>query len=891
MIKKTVNLILLAVILVIFFPSVVPVGLQIFQILFIHIRRVVRKPMTRLSSFEPSAVRNLKKTFILIAFLTVWSLFISSAHGAGSLFQELYNFEDTKSNGWVNDTSNYFSNSLGLPSVSFAQAESDIYSLVYPLNLDAKDSQLNYVHDAGYVTPSNKNFSSYSNLKMYAYIPAEANVRTSAPLYITIYLKTGAKWAWFESKDYTALPLGKWAEVTIDLSNAKNAQGKVGPVAELDKVKELGFHIFGADGSSGTTFLYIDSIQAKRIEQTNPPTQVTGLKVINPGTEIKLNLIWDTNQSPTIGGYCVYRSTAYGETGTLVARRTVNNYTDKDVTEGVNYYYRISAYDLDNREGELSEQIANTPRLNNDNLFLMEGVSYTAWWNDTYEGTNSDDSLAGLSNTGANFVALVITQYMDSSTSNIISADMDKTPTDSSLIHAINSIHSLGMNVLLKPHLDCKDNTWRGDIAPADKTAWFNSYQDFLTHYARLAEDNGVEALSVGCELKTLSGSTYLDQWMSLISNIKNIYHGNLTYAANWDEYQQVAFWNYLDYAGLDAYFPLSDKQNPSPAELIDGWSNYQGIYGNHNWLDELENWQAQVAKPVIFTEIGYRSCDYVARKPWDWQDNNTAYNGELQSACYEAVFSVFKHKDWFKGMFWWTWSPNPGAGGEQDTDYTPQNKPAQTALTTWYHQGKQANNAPQPPAEPVGPAYGMADTYYRYTAKSVDPDGDKIKYIFTWGDGTSDTTEYFNSGLQIGLIHKWNVAGKFNVQVKAIDGEGAESIWGKVIEVEIKAVSSDFKLQAPVDFSRIAVYPNPWKINTGSPTSGIKFDYLPKNTTLQIYNIAGELTYKQNNIESNSTSWDLKNEEGESVASGVYIYLLSDDNGHKKVGKVAVIR
>jgi hypothetical protein len=883
MFKKAINFAILTLIFFVFFPSVIPMGLEITQVLYIQIRRIVLKKMARLLFLDlPVAVKVAKKTFMLLVFLVISAMFINSAEAA---VQELYNFDDAQVKGWTNDTSLYFADNLGLPGVTASKAQSGSYSLFYPLDLDARDTQLNYVHDAGYVSPANKNFSGYSSLKLYAYIPAEANISTSAPLYMTIYIKTGSAWTWFESKDPASLTLGQWNEVSIDLSGAKNAQGNVVAIGDLDKIKEIGFHIFGAKTSSGTTMLYIDSIQAQKIIQLDPPAQVTGLSVVNTGTEVKLNLTWEASQSLDIAGYCVYRSTSYGETGSLVARRTVNNYTDKNVTEGTNYYYRVSAYDNDNREGELSLAVGNKPAVNNEYLLSFRGMSYAAWWNDTYQGGGSDASLTAIDRVGANFVALVVTQYMDSGSSNLIYADADKTPSDASLIHAINTIHSLGMNVLLKPHVDCKDNTWRGSISPADRSAWFSSYNTFINHYAQLAEDNGAEMLSIGCELKSYSGSSYLSQWLSVINNTKNIYHGPITYAANWDEYRQVSFWGYLDYAGIDAYFPLSDKQDPSLDELTNGWCNY----GGHNWLGDIKTWQAQTGKPVIFTEIGYRSYDWAANKPWDYQ-NNSNYNGTLQAACYEAVFSVFQHEDWFKGTFWWSWSPNASAGGPQDTDYTPQNKTAQTTLTVWYAKAKQSNQAPQKPAEPMGPLSGVSDTYYLYRAKALDPDGDKINYVFDWGDGTRDTTGLLDSEIEGGVVHKWSVAGQFTLKIKAVDVKGAESEWSQAVEVNIQAGSNGSKLQAPVDFSQVVVYPNPWKISSG-PAGGIKFDYLPKNTRLAVYNIAGEMIYKQEGIQTNSTNWDLRNDSGESVASGVYIYLLADEGGHKKIGKVAVIK
>ena len=827
-----------------------------------------------------------------IIFMMFFPVFVRAAQDSSAVFKNLCNFEDGITQSWVNDTSDCFGDNLGIPSISSLYANDGNNSLSFPLDLDSKDSQYNYIHDAAYVTPENRNFSSYSDLRLYVYLPLDAGITSSKPLYSTLYIKTGSSWAWFESETFNKLALGEWIEVSLDLSGAKDSGGTIGEVRDLDDVKELGIHIFGASDSSGTTFLYIDSVQAGTLEHVDVPHQVRGLKVTSPGVGSRLNITWDKNNDPDLAGYYVYRNISYGDIGILVGDRSTNNYIDKNVTDEVTYYYQVSAYDIYGNEGDLSLQVSNTSTTDENNIFVMEGMSYAAWWNNSYESSNSDNSISELSNTGANFVALIVTQYIDSGSSNIIYADSNKTPTDDSVIRAINAIHSSGMNVMLKPHVDCKDGTFRGEIAPGNKTEWFSGYNDFIGHYAQLAEDNGVELLSLGCELKSLSGEYYLDDWTHVISNVENIYSGSLTYAANWNEYKSVSFWSYLDYAGIDAYFPLSDKQNPSVEELINGWSGYEGIYGIHNWVAEIENWQAQIEKPLIFTEIGYRSMDYTARAPWSWQDTAGSYNETLQASCYEAAMSTFKDKDWFIGMFWWCWLTDPYSGGTGDTDYTPQNKTAQEVLTDWYTRQKSPNSAPQQPDELSGPYCGITGTYYRYSAKAVDPDGDRIKYVFDWGDGMSEDTDYVDSGTEIGLVHRWDEEGKFNVRVKVIDDGETSSGWSEVLEVKITEFSpTNPEEQIPVDFSNANIYPNPWKINNASGASGIKFDNLTKNADLAIYNIVGELIYKKENIEEDSTTWELRNSNGESVVSGVYVYLLLDDKGNKKIGKVAVIK
>jgi hypothetical protein len=267
--------------------------------------------------------------------------------------------------------------------------------------------------------------------------------------------------------------------------------------------------------------------------------------------------------------------------------------------------------------------------------------------------------------------------------SEYIYADPQKTHTDQEIIKTIQEIHRRGLKVMLKPHVDVQDGTWRGELAPTDPALWFDSYEAFITHYAGIAEANQVELFSVGTEFASLSGG-YSANWNAIIDAVETRYSGPLTYAANWGaapdaEYLNVSFWNRLDLAGIDAYFPLSDVADPTLDQLITGWSDYQGAC----WLCDLETWQTSLSKPVIFTEIGYGSRNYAAREPW--LAGVGTPNVALQARAYRAAVEVFKSKPWFQGLFWWAWTPFSDAGGHCDRGFTPQNKPATTDLSQAY--------------------------------------------------------------------------------------------------------------------------------------------------------------------------------------------------------------
>jgi hypothetical protein len=232
--------------------------------------------------------------------------------------------------------------------------------------------------------------------------------------------------------------------------------------------------------------------------------------------------------------------------------------------------------------------------------------------------------------------------------------------------------------------VDVQDGTWRGTIRPSDTTAWFASYDAFLTHYAALAQQNGVELLDVGTELATMSDWRNASSWTTIISHVRSAYSGPLTYSANanatGDEFTSVSFWNLLDVAGLDVYVPLTNRIGPSKDELIQAWR--RNVNG-HDMVAAYRNWQAGHGKPVIFTEIGYRSVAGANRAPWDFTFQGTPDPVE-QANCYDAAFTVWSQESsWMKGTFWWAWPTTPP--GPADTDYTPRGKAAEGVLQSWY--------------------------------------------------------------------------------------------------------------------------------------------------------------------------------------------------------------
>ncbi len=326
-------------------------------------------------------------------------------------------------------------------------------------------------------------------------------------------------------------------------------------------------------------------------------------------------------------------------------------------------------------------------------------------------------SLRDLKATGANYVALIVPYYQ----STVGSTDIQNgwnTPDDTSLAAGIDYAHSIGLSVAIKVHIESYTGDWRATINPSDRTTWFQKYGDNLFHLGQLGQAHGVEMFIMGTELASMTSTainnTNTQNWMSMIARVRAVYNGTLTYDANStnnntdpleNEKQTVGFWSALDVVGLSVYYNLNTNDN-SVASLEAQWD-----YWNNS---DLMAFAHKVNKPLIFTEIGYRSVDNAHLFPWN-SGMSGNYNPTEQSNDFQALFEYWNKYNYVGGIFIWDWLSQPSGGGVGDTNYTPQHKPALEVIKQWF------TTPAQPPqtttyqvsgtSNPTSPAAGVMTT------------------------------------------------------------------------------------------------------------------------------------------------------------------------------------
>lgn len=318
---------------------------------------------------------------------------------------------------------------------------------------------------------------------------------------------------------------------------------------------------------------------------------------------------------------------------------------------------------------------------------FQRGVCYAHAWRDGgrdgYGSARSGRTLARLRSLGVTWISLTPFGFVPSldapTVRRLPSAHGGAGESDERIEAETRRAHKLGMRVTLKPHLWVARGAWQGALRfPSDDAfrAFLASYRAFLLHYAALAERLHVDLFVVGTELRSVTARDGA-ALRPLIAEVRRVYHGPLTYAANWDEAAAVDFWDALDYVGVDAYAPLTRRSGAPPSELAAAWKELAG---------ELMRLSRRAGRPVILTELGYRAARDAAMSPSTWpeSDPRPAYDPAHQAACYRAALSSLWGQPWLQGIYVWKYFTDDG-DEHGPTDFPPSGKPAERVLSEFY--------------------------------------------------------------------------------------------------------------------------------------------------------------------------------------------------------------
>lgn len=98
-----------------------------------------------------------------------------------------------------------------------------------------------------------------------------------------------------------------------------------------------------------------------------------------------------------------------------------------------------------------------------------------------------------------------------------------------------------------------------------------------------------------------------------------------------------------------------------------------------------------------------------------------------------------------------------------------------------------------------------------------------------------------------------------------------------------------------PNDLRDVYVYPNPFKPNSPGRFQADKliFKRLPAEAVIRIFTIAGKRVAELHKANGGVDyyEWSPVNDDGQRLASGVYVYIITSPNKGKVKGKFAIIR
>lgn len=249
---------------------------------------------------------------------------------------------------------------------------------------------------------------------------------------------------------------------------------------------------------------------------------------------------------------------------------------------------------------------------------------------------------------------------------------------DVSVVHAHQVAKERAMFTMLKPQIWI-NGAWPGDVDFDTDEEWeqfFTHYHKWAIHYALIADLYQFDAYCIGTEFRhaTLKKPA---AWQRLIADIRKVYSGPLTYAANWgEECEQLTFWPALDFIGVNSYYPLHKEEQASPQQLQAGAERV---------VNKIKQLHQANQRPVWLTEVGFRS----ATAPWQHphaEAGNRAIDEEAQAQCYEALLGAMEgEEEWLQGMFWWKWPCYLSHEESRGRGYMPLGKPAAEVVKRYF--------------------------------------------------------------------------------------------------------------------------------------------------------------------------------------------------------------
>jgi len=263
------------------------------------------------------------------------------------------------------------------------------------------------------------------------------------------------------------------------------------------------------------------------------------------------------------------------------------------------------------------------------------------------------DCFDKISNNNATISLIVMCSINNANDPNPIAQPSDR------IQNTINVAKAHNANItMLKPHIGKYDSFDRYTYNPSDYQSFFNNWTNQMLEYARICDTNHIPILSIGCEQYLTTASKYTQNWMDMISKIKNAYPNiKIIYSMSRPEFTSMEHWGilpYLDFIGLNVYPSYTDmpySNDFSIYDLIGGW--YQSRTSGIDFQSIIDTMTEKYNKQILLTEIGGMPYVNVLNSTYIGDGHYNIFYDALAKFISVSFYIAKKNKN-IVGLAWW---------------------------------------------------------------------------------------------------------------------------------------------------------------------------------------------------------------------------------------------
>jgi hypothetical protein len=267
----------------------------------------------------------------------------------------------------------------------------------------------------------------------------------------------------------------------------------------------------------------------------------------------------------------------------------------------------------------------------------------------------------------------------------------------------IREIKASGLKVILEPQVCC-NTSFEMELGEDWYREWFDQYEAFLLYHARIAADEGVDAMILdwsGGHIGALPGSPgaypwFEERWRQLMAGARAVYRGPIghtlllaqpvgVHGPPWPYGELTTILDLFDYLGVSIWAGLAEGNDDSYAEIAE---RVESLFD----ADLLPVYQ-ETGKPMILASVAYGSYDGGAQSKLGVYDvaleayhpeqaTRLVYDPIEQAMVFDAIMQAVAQRPYIVGIypFLYQYIALP-----LSPDYSVRGKPAEQVIAAWY--------------------------------------------------------------------------------------------------------------------------------------------------------------------------------------------------------------